>query len=232
MRRQTAISIFVALGWLAGSQVGRASTIIFSSVGPGDTFAGGGGFVISGSMAAIPLPEDLDLDEGGQFISPQTVRLDTIEAGLSVFAGTSALDLWLMSDISLPGTPGRPGIVLESFSFTNLPHTNVDPDALSVGTSTLRPVLTAGTAYWVIAHAPVEDTWGFFHNQDLDATFVLGATASRSDGSDWSVLGGGLLPAFRVSGTPVEAEIPEPASIWLLGIGLAAFTARRWSETR
>jgi hypothetical protein len=230
MRLQTALPVFVAFIWLAGSQVARASTIIFSSLGPGGTFAGGGGFVISGSMAAVPLPEDLDLDEGGQFIAPQTVRLDTIEAGLSVFAGTSALELWLMSDIPQPGTPGRPGIVLESFSFTNLPHTNVDPDTLSVGTSTLRPVLTAGTAYWIIAHAPVEDSWGFFHNQDLDATFVHGAVAFRADGDDWSVLGNSLVPAFRVSGTPVEAEIPEPASIGLLGISLGAFIARRCSR--
>jgi hypothetical protein len=209
-------ALLIALIALFCRTSAEASTIVFSNLGPGNSYNGSGAYVISGSTTIFG-----DLDQGSQFVPSQTVTLDSIEAALTYDRGPNAMELWLMSDDA-----GVPGSILESFSFTNLPPFDSTSTALAVGTSASHPLLMAGTQYWVIASTD-GDTRGDFN---LNSTGDTGDVV-RMDGGSW-ILFNAQAAAFRVSGTEA-APVPEPVSIVLLGSGLVVSTARalkrRWS---
>ena len=70
-----------------------------------------------------------------------------------------------------------------------------------------RPVLTAGTPYWVVLSVPVEGTWAdWFKKTPMDD---LGVRAMCDDGI-WGVASDVTPSAFRVSGTPVLPPVEEP----------------------
>ena len=102
------------------------------------------------------------------------------------------------------------GAVLFTASTTGLPHTFVD---------TMTGVGNSGFVFGLTA-TEAATAQGFFGSTNL-----IGLSASASDAT-------GGPETFFVANTGTPRVIPEPASLLLLGSGLAGLGAWRWKKGR
>lgn len=113
---------------------------------------------------------------------------------------------------------GLPGLVIDSYLFTNLTSETAG-GAVESGISSLNPWVTTGTSYWISLSAGLPNNNKYsqvgWHVNDQGVT---GAYAREDNNGGWTLSGSSAtLAAFRVSGM---TAVPEPATLALMGFGL------------
>jgi len=186
-----------------------ASPTIFSNYGPGDTH-GIGSHIVAYKSSSWP---NSDVDEGMPF-TPSGVDsyLGSIELTVKLDTGTNELDVWLMTD-----SGGEPGTIIEAFNFIDKMETGLGPFSPLRASSIDRPLLLAGTQYWLVASTPVAGTQA---NWFMNSTGQSGRALWIDD--DWQTLSD-TTGVFRIS------AIPAPSALLLGGMGIGIL---RWLRKR
>jgi hypothetical protein len=195
------------------SQTAWASTIGFSSFGPGYSYQKASAFPVYGDGDPSGL-----IRWGSRFSVSQDIYVDLLTAAGGWVAGNSRqMSFYLTTD-----TAAGPGTTLETWTFDPLPTFDANNgQALLQGGSTLRPLLTANTLYWMVVGVPVaSNEWAYWN-----AGAASGQTAIQREGGAWEVYPfQQTLGAFEVQGTPT---VPEPSTMILIGSGIGGMLLRR-----
>jgi hypothetical protein len=112
-------------------------------------------------VASFPLSlgGSIDATHGDWFVPSVTGTVGSLEAPLATLFGLGSVEFWLTADA------GRPGEVLDVFRFESIPASGRNPAVMPIvgANSTSRPLLTAGTRYWILGVTPgfaTEIAWG------------------------------------------------------------------------
>jgi hypothetical protein len=178
---------------------GRAGTIIYSNIEPGDTFGPGV------AIGVIPFVGIYNY-AGVGFTAGQDYTFESLEMAVSLSTGPNVLDVYLMSSLA-----GLPNQVLESFTLDDM---STDPATGMVTIdSTTNPELIAGQQYWIVAAGGPTTTAFWAQNvHDVTGPNVSGPTLTslQRDPNSNDVM------AMQVEGALVGT--PEPGS-WALTAG-------------
>ena len=194
-----AVFLMLAVSPLCASTITLAST--FGSGLSFDTVLSDNWFVVGGGN-----PQWI----AASFQPSVAATLDSVDLGVNIFGTFISVDL----DTNAGGVPGS---ILESFALTG----NSRFPVLRTGTSTLHPLLTAGTTYWLVL-TPGDSVGGwYFNNQGLN-----GADYTHDNGTTWAT-DTQLTPAFDINGTTTGVPEPSSALLFLTGLGGIGLYRRR-----
>jgi hypothetical protein len=203
MRTKPGVTLAFGLLIIWGAAIpSQADSIVFSNLGPGDSYQGGSGYTVG------------NLGAGGGYrvygfaftVGATSTDLGTIGVAVGFVTGTNQLTINLDAD-----SGGSPGSVIESFTLNGAmpPFGTYSMGNLVTATSVLHPLLTAGSQYWVVVSVPNDGTsqaaWA------LNSTGDMGPFAIYSNGTE-IVNGTGLRGAMLITG------VPEPSSIVMVSI--------------
>ena len=176
-----------------GPAAGR-SEAIFSNLGAGDTYDCCQGWTVYGSSAPIAT------DRASPFVPDNDYTLDSIELALTWLGSTNSAEVWLLSDDA-----GLPGDILESFLLTDFPPFLSTDTALASATSTLHPLLVAGTQHWVATSASGSSDLSFNWNITGDT-----GLASRDNSGPWGAPARSSRPSHFASTARPSLLFPNP----------------------
>lgn len=197
--------LLVTLTIAAAAQgVGRAE-VIYSTLGPGDSYSSTGGQAVHTPSSA-----------GGTYAAHAAVftiggtgdyLFTSAELPLLHYVGENAFTIRLYTDSN-----GLPGSILESFDVI------APTSGLLTVVSGGGIVLEAGRSYFLAALPILSSTsFGIWYATVLGAT---GDYYSFDELATWHVQATAEEPAFRINGT---AAVPEPASLAMAATALGVF---------
>jgi hypothetical protein len=179
------------------------SAVVYNNFGPGHAYSSTAYTIYAGASVAA------------QFVPSETGLLDTVR--MALWRSDPAVELSV--SLRMPGADPN-GAAIETWT---LAPVEVSPaPAIALFRSSLHPVLTAGSAYWLRAESASPfpfQSYAWAQNVTGDA----GPSAVSLDGGlTWAAAGPN--PAFDVN--TETAAIPEPASSCLLAFGLVLVIVR------
>jgi len=179
---------------------GRASTIIYSNIDPGDTFGPGVAIGVEPFVGVFNYA-------GLGFKAGADHTFDSVEMAVSLFSGPNVLDVYLMGTAG-----GLPSGILESFELDNELTSDPVTGMVTIDSIT-HPELLAGMEYWIVAAGGPTTT--AFWAQNVHG--IMGPNVSGSTlGSLVRDSNSNVVMAMQVEGT--LAGTPEPGS-WMLTAG-------------
>jgi hypothetical protein len=181
--------LLLAPAFHLGASIASATTVLYSSFGPGDTFDTTSGWSIGGSGACV---------QGLQFTPTESGVVETIEIAAFRLAGGTAVKLTLMTDAG-----DQLGSVLETLTICCFG----DVAAIGLANSILQPMLTGGTKYWLVVSAATDaDYFGWSRN--FAAPFLL--NAQQCFGQPWNI-NPSWRGTLRISS---DTSTPTKATTW------------------
>jgi hypothetical protein len=205
---------------LASVAAPARADIIFNDFGPGGTYNTSTGYTISGPTSNVGTA----FTQGNAFtITPTSdFLLQQVQLAVGLVSGPNEVVVTLRADAG-----GKPGAVLESFTFNGQMGNFGNFNPPLVADSVLHPLLEAGMPYWLIAEPGDPSTWAAWNLNSIGAT---GPRAISQAGGPFSVQTD-TLATFEITGTPFVPTVPEPSSLALLSLGgLALAGWRRWRK--
>lgn len=190
-----------------------ADTVIYSNLGPGETYSQDGGTSILGSDSVFG-----SVFRAVPFTPSQTLDLSQILLPLTANGTTDSATVELVGDEGgLPGTT-----VLASWTVDGLPPFFSASTITPSQTLTSAPgvLLSAGSQYWIVVGPGTSQTSDTWNLQSGENGFSCGGSSGLANkaGTGWQVSG---CPAYEVTGVQVTPT-PEPSSLTMLGAALAA----------
>lgn len=205
----------VAFGALCSATYAQVAFNDFASDANSATYgyATNVGWTISGASSAVS-----EFVCANQFVSGASGSVSDVILPLNYASGdpNATIDVQLVAD-----NANMPGTVLESwtvgtsgtFGSWSAPETLTGDGSAS---------LAAGTSYWLVlspTNVGNSDLWAVLNYNEAGATGL----DLYNQGSGWASNPGATLGAFEVDVAPT----PEPATMTLLGLGIAGLIARR-----
>jgi hypothetical protein len=199
---------FCLVAFVAVGDSCAEADVIYNNFGPGDSYS------TSNNGWGVQYPVDGQI-VGVPFTPTETVQFDDLTAAFTFLGGSGSLDVFLQQDAA-----GAPGTILESFSTSN----GFDLGVITFD-SVLRPALSAGTTYWIVAEASSPGA-NYGWRQSLSDTSTMGDAFNGT----WITFSPDpyTTPVLRIDG----AQVPEPGSLPLIGAGLFAFAVIRRLKPR
>jgi len=179
----------------------RATSIVFTTFGPGDTYDQGNGYDV-GTYFQTPV------EDAAQFTAGTTGNLATVDLGLTGIRGSLSANVYLYGDASdSPDNTNQ--IFLGSVLFPS------PSSIVSFAVAGTVPV-TLGSSYWLVLKPNTGDygIWNF------SSPAVPGSTDYSINDSTWNTYGA-VLPAFRLTASSVSS-VPDSGNTLFLLLGALA----------
>ena len=162
----SAAILMLAPAYHLGARSANASTIIYSTFDPGDTYDVTSGWAIGDTQVWV---------QALQFTPTESGMVQTIEIAAFRLAGGTAVNVSLTTDAG-----DQPGPVLETLRLCCFGGT----PSIQLANSVLHPKLSAGTKYWLMV-SPVAAGDYFGWNRILGPPYAL--NAQQHNGGPWRV---------------------------------------------
>lgn len=190
--------------------------VLVSTFGDDDDFSASSSHGATSPPRGNP-PADNDVAAGFAVPEDNAYTLATVELAVTWWTGVNELDVYLMGD-RMPATPNPTGIPHEPDDATVLEHWRlsdevirdvpgpVGPEGILRLDSTVRPVLEAGTTYWVVISVPEPNTYMPWWIGGLDhGSITLTGERNSSLGVGWRITewADDRGQTLRVRGTPI-----------------------------
>jgi len=214
----------IAIGILiAGIAQPANAGVIFSNLGAGDSFIMTSGWVVGDRTTPFG---SVTLEVAAGF----TPASDAIFTGVDFAAELLGQPGDLTVALLATGASGTPDAALETFTVA----APALPSLVSIASS-LKPVLNAGTEYWLDISSASTAAWWLDNDQGID-----GPVAQNQNGQGFALLtdyegNPPVQPALRINGDPFglthisaaladPPEAPEPSSLALVIAGLLLYS--------
>jgi hypothetical protein len=194
-----------ALVFASVAMLPAQGAVLFSNLGPGDTFNTASGNVIDNNQYVA-----------SNFTASETASITSLRLALRS-SSASAFDL--IVSLRSPGSFPT-GSVLESWTISgsSLSQSTAQIETLI---SLTNPLLTSGETYWIRLESQVASPSRFVWH--MNSTGDQGIAISQTQGTSWLSGPFATAPAFEVNGSAV----PEPSAALLLIGGLSMLGVHR-----